>query len=495
MRRILSCVLLLCSLLLLFPLTAAAEATAVLGFSASTIQIGDTLTVTVKFSDTDSVGGVEATLSYDDSLLEFVSGNDANGAGGSVRIVGWSTQATAVQSLSYALTFKAKAAGSALIRVEESAVYSFDSKLVGNPTAGARVTITTKETLSGNADLSALRLSTGKLSPAFSPSVTSYSVSVPNNISSLTISATAADNKAKVAVSGNAALQVGSNKRVITVTAQNGATKTYTVVINRQKADTTTKPPVTTATVPPTTAGTTETTGTTSPANPDALYVELGDTTYRIADSLAGISLPEGWTVTDYRYYGNAIQAAEGPADGRLLFWLTDTADEEQNGAFFLYDTFTGQFHPYISVAVDGGRYLLLQPKEGDEAPAGCVAGTTDIGGQTMAVWRWEAEELADFCLIYAINPTGEAGLYRYDLVEGTLQRYAAAPSGTTTPGTTDAVGVMGTAVPTTASSGGARFFGVSVLWLPIAGLSLICLLLAVLLALTLRRYRPKPRH
>lgn len=495
MRRILSCLLLIGSLLLVLPLAVSAEAAVVLGFSASSIQVGDSLIVTVKFSDSDSVGGVEATLSYDDSVLEFVSGNDANGAGGKVRIVGWSTQATAVKSLSYSLTFKAKAAGSALIRVDESAVYSFDSNLVGNPTAGARVTVTTKETLSGNADLSALKLSAGQLSPAFSASVTSYSVSVPNSVGSLTISATPADGKAKVAVSGNASLQVGSNKRVITVTAPNGTTKTYTVVITRQKADATTKPVTTTTT---TTASSTTTTATEStvPADPEALRVEWNGKTYQIAETLEGISLPDGWTVTEYRYHGNAVQAAKGSSDGRLLFWMTDTADEDQNGAFFLYDTFTGKFYPYVSVAVSGGRYLLLQPEDGESVPAGCVAGTADIGGQTLTVWRWEAEELADFCLVYAINPAGETGLYRYDLVEGTLQRYADLPAGTTT--TTDAAGALASTSPggaSTASQTEGRIFGVPVLWIPIAGLSLICILLGVLLTVTLRRSRPRPKH
>lgn len=495
MRRILSCLLLIGSLLLALPLAVSAEATAVLGFSASSIQVGDSLTVTVKFSDSDSVGGVEATLSYDDSILEFVSGNDANGAGGKVRIVGWSTQATAVKSLSYSLTFKAKAAGSALIRVDESAVYSFDSNLVGNPTAGARVTVTTKETLSGNADLSALKLSAGQLSPAFSASVTSYSVSVPNSMGSLTISATPADSRAKVAVSGNSSLQVGSNKRVITVTAPNGTTKTYTVVITRQKADVTTKPATTTTT---TTVSSTTTTAAepTVPADPEALHVEWNGKTYQIAETLEGISLPDGWTVIEYRYHGNAIQVAKGPSDGRLLFWMTDTADENQNGAFFLYDTFTGKFYSYVSVAVSGGRYLLLQPEDGESAPTGCVAGTADIGGQTLTVWRWEAEELADFCLVYAINPAGETGLYRYDLVEGTLQRYWNLPADTTT--TTDAAGALASTSPggtSTASQNEGRIFGVPVLWIPIAGLSLICILLAVLLGVTLRRSRPRPKH
>ena len=106
---------------------------------------------------------------------------------------------------------------------------------------GSDLTFTTG---SNNADLSTLSLSAGSLSPAFTPTTTSYIDSVPNATTSLTITPTVADANATVKVSGsNVAsgtasapipLVVGSNSITITVTAQNGTT-TNSYVINAQR--------------------------------------------------------------------------------------------------------------------------------------------------------------------------------------------------------------------------------------------------------------------
>lgn len=73
-----------------------------------------------------------------------------------------------------------------------------------------------------------------RLSPAFSAGQTSYAVTVPNSVSSITIGATAADSKATVSGTGAKNLNVGSNKFSVVVKAESGATKTYTVTVTRQ---------------------------------------------------------------------------------------------------------------------------------------------------------------------------------------------------------------------------------------------------------------------
>jgi phage major head subunit gpT-like protein len=89
--------------------------------------------------------------------------------------------------------------------------------------------------LSGNANLSALAVSGGSLSPAFNPLVTEYTVNVANSVSSITVTGTPADAGASVSANSGAAqsLSVGSNTIAITVTAANGTVKTYTVTVTR----------------------------------------------------------------------------------------------------------------------------------------------------------------------------------------------------------------------------------------------------------------------
>jgi uncharacterized delta-60 repeat protein len=104
-------------------------------------------------------------------------------------------------------------------------------------------------TLSVNADVSALALSSGTLSPVFDSGTTSYTASVANVVSSITVTPTRAEANATIearvntgtyasvssgSASGALALNVGSNTVDVRVTAQDGVTtKTYTVTVTR----------------------------------------------------------------------------------------------------------------------------------------------------------------------------------------------------------------------------------------------------------------------
>ena len=95
------------------------------------------------------------------------------------------------------------------------------------------VTVNAKP-LSSIATLSSLSVSAGTLTPTFDPETTSYTVTVTNSVSSITITATATDAKATVSGAGTKTLAVGANSFNIVVTAENGTTKTYTVVVTRE---------------------------------------------------------------------------------------------------------------------------------------------------------------------------------------------------------------------------------------------------------------------
>ena len=98
------------------------------------------------------------------------------------------------------------------------------------------ITVTREDNRSKNNNLSSIKLSTGTLSPSFSSGRTTYNVSVPFEVSSIKVEATAEDNKAKVSVSGGSSLKAGKVTNVtIKVTAENGSVKTYTVKVTRGK--------------------------------------------------------------------------------------------------------------------------------------------------------------------------------------------------------------------------------------------------------------------
>ncbi|PYE47770.1 S-layer family protein, partial [Paenibacillus barcinonensis] len=107
---------------------------------------------------------------------------------------------------------------------------------------------------SGNTDmnekpspvLSSLTLSTGDLTPSFSPGTTTYKTKVGNSVSSMTFTLTLSDSNAKIRINDmpvtNASpssvipLNVGENKFTFTVTGQNGTISTYTVIVTREAA-------------------------------------------------------------------------------------------------------------------------------------------------------------------------------------------------------------------------------------------------------------------
>ncbi|HEY4327109.1 MAG TPA: cadherin-like beta sandwich domain-containing protein [Mucilaginibacter sp.] len=95
-----------------------------------------------------------------------------------------------------------------------------------------------------NAALSSLFISNGSLNPAFNSATLSYSASVPNNVSSITLTSRSSDPTATVTVNGKTVaygvpsagqgLNVGNNLITTIVTAQDGiTTQSYTLIVSR----------------------------------------------------------------------------------------------------------------------------------------------------------------------------------------------------------------------------------------------------------------------
>jgi hypothetical protein len=125
---------------------------------------------------------------------------------------------------------------------------------VGPSTTDIRVTVTApngtpktyfitvnRAALSSDNNLEALRVTPGDLEPAFSPDQLVYTVEVATGVTSVAISATKSDPNAVlsggVSNQGRATIQLdgpGTSKTVsMTVTAPNGLSKTYTIIVNR----------------------------------------------------------------------------------------------------------------------------------------------------------------------------------------------------------------------------------------------------------------------
>ncbi len=390
-------------------------------FNDPTVTSGETVSVTMTLSCSAGIGVFYGSLSYDTSLLEYVSSSssDVSGGGGGINIA-WVADNATTTSVSFTFKFKALAAGTAKVCVNggyDFATFEPISAIEASP-GSSTVTIQAPYNASTEARLSKLQVGPGTLSPAFSPDVYSYTTKVASDVTRLVITAETMDEKASYKVRWNS-LDSGENTTYITVTAESGKKVEYVIKTTREKPAETdpaeTKPAETTA------PEETSAAETTAPEVP-GLAVNVDGTMMQIAGSLEGVTLPEGFEEQTITYEGNDAPAARGIAKGLTLLWLTDANGE--NGAFYVYDEAAGSFTKFVNVTVGQKIYTILKADEALEIPAGFAETTIAIGGDVVPAWIAERDMTTNFVLVYAMNWNGERSLYRYDAVEETMQRY-----------------------------------------------------------------------
>lgn len=142
--------------------------------------------------------------------------------------------------------------------------YSADSEKIGTLKAGESVTrtgisdngwskvsynggtgyiktslLTTEEpSKASDKALKTLEVTPEGLDPEFDPETTSYTLNVGADVEKLEIKAAPNDEKATVEITGNESLVVGDNAVKITVTAQDGTTRIYTINVKKGEATT-----------------------------------------------------------------------------------------------------------------------------------------------------------------------------------------------------------------------------------------------------------------
>lgn len=231
----------------------------------SSVEPGDTLTVTVKLNNLDTVRAGDIFLSYDKDAFD-ISGTPAvdtnfdglftaakpelgtDAANGLVKLAfasGTPLTISAGQTLFTAsftaknafgkYTFSLSDASNLFVgETEEPDKVDFD-------VTGSDVTITA----ANDATLARLAVSAGTLNPDFASDVTSYDLGeVSNNTSSLVITAKTNNENATItyngAASNSVSLNVGDNTIKVVVTAADGTTtKEYTITVARKDRTTT----------------------------------------------------------------------------------------------------------------------------------------------------------------------------------------------------------------------------------------------------------------
>lgn len=106
------------------------------------------------------------------------------------------------------------------------------------PTTTTKPTEKKEEKKSTDSTLSSLSIAEGAITPEFSKDVKEYAITVPNEVTKLNITATPTDSKATVSVTEYEELKEGENTITISITAEDGTTKTdYVIKATRQKKE------------------------------------------------------------------------------------------------------------------------------------------------------------------------------------------------------------------------------------------------------------------
>ena len=222
----------------------AADGRLIIALSDSDVTVGNTVKATLSAWDSKGDSAVaEMEFTYDTNAFSFVScsaNNYSGGPGGKVSFTG----------TRIIVTLKAIGDGDTRVVVtgKNGRIKSSGEALKEMVAAGAAIKTGNGGSANQNTDnnsgenvksndnsISALSLSVGKLSPAFSYAITEYTATVPYGVTEVTVSAKPTAEKAKIeSITGNTDLQVGENTIAVTVAAEDGSKASYTILVTRE---------------------------------------------------------------------------------------------------------------------------------------------------------------------------------------------------------------------------------------------------------------------
>lgn len=398
-----------------------AAGTARVSIGSASGTIGDTVSIDVSISASSGIGGATIYVSYDPSILAL-SGSSSNSGTAMVSFMDEST----ASSQSKTITFKIIGAGTSSLNViGDSKVIDIDMQACSISKSSGSVKASAPASYSSDNTLSSLQISPGVLSPAFSPDVTTYTTSVGADCASLTVSAVPNDSKATVSVSGKR-MDPGFNTTTITVTAENGSKRTYTIKTTKETNSASNENNQ--ATGSDSSNGSTDNNNDipdVQDPNSEAIQepnITVDNAEYKIVSANDEHPLPDGYTPTEYDYNGTKVSAGVGIDTGVTIVYLESTDGKGESG-YYVYDSVRKTFSQFVEVSQPQFTYCILAIDEASmELPEGYDVGRTVINGKEVDALL---DRTGNYALFYGVSSTGETGWFRYNVNDGTIQGYA----------------------------------------------------------------------
>ncbi len=221
---------------------------------SANVAKGDFFTVVCQVTSTDAFVDTSFQISYDDKILEFISGGKKVTGGEGMLQVASTGNSKETTKKTFSLQFRAKKKGSTLIapdgaiKVTDQTGNAFSmssnqllvtvTKKGAVPVASPHTTVLPKVTpqpvLSSENRLKSLKVSAIDFSPAFVPDGKEYTATVDADTDTLYFSYVAQDEKSRVRMKGNEGLVEGENTVIVTVTAENGSAREYKIQVTKE---------------------------------------------------------------------------------------------------------------------------------------------------------------------------------------------------------------------------------------------------------------------
>lgn len=362
--------------------------------SSTTINVQDRVTISVNLN---SIEGKFKISSSDTSVLDGGMQTD------------W------VESGYIQTSFTAKKAGSATITVTPLSATTMDAGNEQDYTTSKSITIKVVEPSRGNNQTNTNNQSSNKnkqsydyddtidinkeyssdnylsslsvegYSIDFDKDKLEYSLDVDDDVASIDVSAKANDDKATVIGTGNIKLTDGINNIKITVIAENGNERVYTLLVNVKDI------------------------------NP--IKIKIGKKEYNVVKKVEQLSIPDNFTPFQAEIDSKKVPALYNEITGYILVGLKD---EKGNIKLYVYDPNTKSYSLYNEITFNSIKLYYTNPKN---PPKGLKKVKIDINGNSVIAYKTKSK--SKFYLVYGMNVNnGNIGWYRYDSIDKTLQRY-----------------------------------------------------------------------
>lgn len=358
-------------------------------------EVGKTVSVNVKVSGDGPYSGFTGSVSYDGDYLELseiAPGNygttDFSAKNG--KFLDYDCNIPSGSTIAV-IKFKCLKEGSTTISVSVTA-----SSMAGSdfPDSGAaaNIDISAPVVLSGNNYLSSLSVAPGTLSPSFNKDTQNYHVTVSESTTSIAVTATAEHSAAKVSLNGvQKDLSRGDNTVKVTVTAENGDTRTYKIHVTR---------------------------GTPTPTPEPYPVISCNDHSYTILEKGSLEEAPSGFTWSETTYNSKKIPCLVGP-DGTLLLWLLS----DSGNGLYVYDLNSQTVSPCYTYTNDVISMMIMPfPKE-FVVPSGYEKSTYTYKEQEIEVYK-NTEHPEQPMLIYLMGSEGKQNMYYLDGETGMIMPF-----------------------------------------------------------------------